>query len=123
MTRIGAYNPDTPAYTSILVVLPIIMFGAVLYPSRKTAPKLHEKIKNIKKLYNVSSEYHLGIDKYLENLKDCNIKAELSYELMTVIVLRDLKRIRFLRALYAAAFSFIALFLSQLIRASDFAIL
>ena len=126
VTKIGAFNPDIPEYTSILVILswllvmiPIIMFGAVLYPSRKTAPKLHEQSKKIKKLYNVPTDYHHDIDGYLDNLKDCDIKTELSYELMKTIALRDLKRIRFIRALYAAALSFALIFLAQLNNASE----
>ena len=128
VTNIGAHNPNTPEFTSLLVILawvlvmlPIIMFSAVLYPSRKTAPKIHEQSsKKIKKLYNLSTDYHEDIDKYLENLEDCDINAELSYELMKVIALRDLKRIRFLRALFAAALSFALLFLVQLNFASGF---
>ena len=66
------------------------------------------------------TDYHEDIDKYLENLEDCDINTELSYELMKVIALRDLKRIRFLRALFAAALSFALLFLAQLNIASGF---
>ena len=62
VTKIGAYNPNIPEFTPLLVILawvlvmlPIIMFGAVLYPSRKTAPQLHEKTNNIKNYIT----YHL----------------------------------------------------------------
>ncbi len=126
VNKIGAYNPETPDYSMLLVILswvivmlPIIMFGAVLYPSRKMAPKIHEQSNIVKKLYNTPSAYHNNIDKYLEDLKECDVKSELSYELMKITALRNLKRKRFLRALYAAAFSFTALFSFQLLRAAE----
>ena len=125
IAAIGSLNPgDAPPFTSLvlliawlILMIPIVFFGAVLYPSRKMAPNLGEKTKHVKRLYYVPMEYYKNIDAYLKELDQCDIKTELSYELMKLSALRDLKRTRFLRALYAAGISFILLFASQLMRA------
>ena len=125
ITAIGSLNPgDAPPFTSLvlliawlILMIPIVFFGAVLYPSRKMAPNLGEKTKHVKRLYYVPMEYYKNIDAYLKELDQCDIKTELSYELMKLSALCDLKRTRFLRALYAAGISFILLFASQLMRA------
>ncbi len=125
ITAIGSLNPgDAPPFTSLtililwlIVMIPIVLFGAVLYPSRKMAPKLGEKTKHVKRLYHVPVEYYKNIDTYIDELNQCDIKTELSYELMKLSALRDIKRSRFLRALYAAGISFILLFALQLMRA------
>ena len=123
ITTIGSLNPDKAPFTSatvilawLLVMVPIILFGAVLYPSRKMAPKLGEKSSHVKRLYHVTNEYIKNVDTYLSDIENCDIRAELSYELMKVSALREFKRVRFLRALYASGLSFILIFTAQLLR-------
>jgi hypothetical protein len=125
ITTIGTLNPgDAPQFTSLtilfawfIVMIPIVFFAAVLYPSRKMAPELGETSKQVKRLYHASLEYYKNIDAYLEDVRNCDIKMEISYEIMKLSALRDLKRTRFLRALFAAGTSFLLLFSSQLFRA------
>ena len=123
ITTIGSMNPDKAHFTSatvifawVLVMIPIALFGAVLYPSRKMAPKLGKKSSHVKRLYHVSNEYIINVDTYLSDIEHCDIRAELSYELMKVSALREFKRVRLLRALYVSCFSFILIFAAQLLR-------
>lgn len=125
ISTIGSMNPDKPEFSILtiifawlLVIIPIVLFGAVLYPSRKMAPVLGERSNQVKRLYHVSTDYHKDVDSYLKEIDDCDIKVEISYELMKVSALRDLKRIRFIRSLYMTCFSFSLLFLSQVVRSS-----
>jgi hypothetical protein len=123
ISTIASWNPDKTPFTAstvimawALVIVPIILFGSVLYPSRKMAPALGEKSSHVKRLFHVSLEYIKDVDSFLSNIEQCDIKAELSYELMKVSALRELKRIRFIRALYFSCLSFTLIFLAQLLR-------
>lgn len=100
-----------------IVMMPILLFGFVLYPSRLTVTKSEEDKAEV-------SENIL----YLENdeswnvarLKAAAIRAdpltELSFELLKISKLRIVKRKRFLRGLFAAGLSFSVIFASQLAR-------
>ena len=128
--QIGSLNPDIAPFTSstvifawLLVMVPIVLFGTVLYPSRRMAPKLGEKSKHVKRLYHVSIDYIKDVDSYLSDIEYCDIKAEICYELMKVSALRELKRVRFLRALYFSCLSFLLIFVAQLLRSLGIEIL
>ena len=123
ISTIASWNPDKTPFTAysvimawVLVIVPIVLFGSVLYPSRKMAPKLGEKSSHVKRLYHVSIEDIKDVDSFLSNIEQCDIKSELSYELMKVSALRELKRIRFIRALFFSCLSFTLIFLAQLLR-------
>jgi len=100
-----------------LVILPILLFGYVLHPSRKMAPRLASKP-------NVALEHVLYVDPdklgSVTDLKSavdrCDPVNEVAFELLKVSKLRELKRIRFLRALFAAGLCFAAIFVSHLTR-------
>lgn len=100
-----------------VVILPIVLFGYVLYPSRKRAPKLANKP-------SVKLEYVLYVDPNkigsVEELSDAAGRSdpvhEVAFELLKVSKLRELKRKRFLRALFAAGFCFALIFSSHLTR-------
>jgi len=123
---VGSLNPEkydfntlTIIFAWLIVILPIMQFGSVLYPSRKLAPPLGEKSEHIKHIYHVSMDKVESVDHYLSNVEYCNIKKELAYELIKVSGLRELKRIRFVRGLYLSCFSFLSIFASQIILAID----
>lgn len=100
-----------------VVILPILLFGYVLYPSRKMAPRLASKP-------SVTLEYVLYVDPNklgsVEELSSaagrCDPINETAYELLKVSNLRELKRKRFLRALFAAGFCFAVIFATHLTR-------
>ncbi|MFT7618322.1 MAG: hypothetical protein ACI97A_001965 [Planctomycetota bacterium] len=103
----------------VIVIFPALLFGAVLYPTRRFAPLVGENLSDDEHVYYVRSENTLGVRDYLSRVQDSDLHFELTYEIMKLSGLRDLKRIRFLRALFAAGLSFFALFLSQLLRVGD----
>ncbi|WP_415891081.1 hypothetical protein ACMXYV_07135 [Neptuniibacter sp. SY11_33] len=100
-----------------LVIGPIILFGAVLYPTRNTAPKVGEEHSKVLKLFFTDSEHSESTGHYLKALESSDLRVELTYELLKVSGLRNLKRNRFLRALWAALICLIMLFGLQLYRA------
>ena len=60
ISTIGSMNPDKPDFSILtivfawlLVIIPIVLFGAVLYPSRKMAPVLGERSNQVKRLYRL----------------------------------------------------------------------
>ena len=101
-----------------IVILPTMLFGYVLYPTRKSA----EAFANTSA---IKAEHILYIDPKkldsIEDLKSASERAdpatEYSFELLKVSQLRDLKRSRFLRALFSALIAFLFLFGSHLARA------
>ncbi len=103
----------------LVLIFPIVLFGAVLYPSRRASPKLGEKGSDADRTFYVVPEYIHDVDGYLAAVEASDPKKEIAYEIVKTAGLREIKRRRFLRALWAAAISFVALFLGQLLRAED----
>ena len=85
--------------------------------SRKVAPRLGEHGGHAKRIFYTESERVYDVGAYLAAVDDCDVKIEIAYEILKTAGLREIKRRRFLRALWAAAASFIVLFLGQLLRA------
>ncbi|MFT5507796.1 MAG: hypothetical protein ACI89J_000864 [Hyphomicrobiaceae bacterium] len=102
----------------IVVMVPILLFGFVLYPSRKTAPKVAEDAdERVQHVLYVRSSYHPTVSDLKRAARSASYIDELAFEVLSVSGLRDLKRQRFLRALFAAGASFVLLFASQAVRA------
>jgi len=100
-----------------VVILPIVHFGFVLYPTRRSAPRLASDEKSdIKNVLYVSSERQLTISAFKAVLEESNAMDELVHEILKISALRDLKRRRFLRALHASAICFIIVFIFQILR-------
>lgn len=99
-----------------LGVVPIAMFGYVLYPSRSHAPKLGTKVGNLQRSYYLLEERYPTLDSYLEAFDKSDWKVELAYEIQKSSLLRDLKRNRFVWALNVAGISFVLMFSMQLLR-------
>ncbi|MEQ8664279.1 MAG: hypothetical protein RIC16_01010 [Rhodospirillales bacterium] len=102
----------------LVIVLPILMFAMVLYPSRvdKIARK-HWPDHVLGTMYFERHQFE-GVTDYAAAALKADWAREVAFEIIKVSEIRDLKRIRFLRALYWAAGSFTVLFLSQMLRAS-----
>ena len=91
-----------------VVILPIVLFGFVLYPTRRSMPQLASNKKPaIKNVLYVNSE---------RQLDESNAVDELVHEIFQVSMLRELKRKRFLRALHASAICFLVVFVFQVLR-------
>ena len=113
----GSHIADIPAVviTWLVVILPILLFGYVLYPTRKTAAKM--------KVAREASGPHVlfyepDANASVETIKraaiDCDPVDEMAFELLKVSRLRELKRTRFLRALFAAGIAFAVMFFGQI---------
>lgn len=98
-----------------VVVLPIVLFGFVLYPTRKKMSGSSPG-NNFKRILYVDPGRFTGPEAVIEAAKGCDAADELAFELLKVSKLRELKRKRFLRALFAAAICFVVLFGFQILR-------
>lgn len=108
-------NLVTVTMAWIIVVIPIALFGAVLYPTRKVAPLILGDAGGAKRVaYAESNRFH-SVPEYLEAVGTCDPRIEIAYEILKTSGLRELKRRRFLRALWAAASSFVVIFAGQLL--------
>ncbi len=130
ITKLGANLPGPSEFNTIAVVLywllaigPIMLFGFVLYPSRKTVKSLRSFEEPVRRTYYVSSESPRNLDAYLKEVRSSNWSTEIAYEIIKVSGLRDLKRTRFIRALRASAFSFCVVAFIQILRTMGFDLL
>ncbi len=126
ITTIGAMAPGSPQFSMALVVfswlpgvVPVMMFGYVLYPSRSMAPKLGTKNDSLQRSYYFVDERYATLDEYVEAVDRSDWKIELVYEIQKSSLLRDMKRKRFVRALSVAGVSFAFIFLTQLLRSAE----
>ena len=123
ITAFGAKLPEPGVLNAIAVTMfwllaigPIMLFGFVLYPSRKMVQSLRTHNQEISHTYYVSSESPRNLDAYLKDIGSGNWRAEIAYEIIKVSSLRDLKRVRFIRALQASAFSLLLIAFFQVVR-------
>lgn len=101
--------------TWVLIIVPAVLFGAVLYPTRRYAPSVLRNKDLVKGMFYMNEVE--SVADYTEQLNDMNTEQELAYELLKVSYLRDLKRRHFLNALTAATISLLLLFTLQLLPA------
>ena len=130
ITKVGANLPGPSELNTIAVVLywllaigPILLFGFVLYPSRKIVQRLRSYKETIRHSYYFSSESSRNLDTYLKDIGSGNWSAEIAYEIIKVSDLRDLKRIRFILALRASAFTFCVVAVIQILRSTGYDLL
>lgn len=102
----------------LIVILPIVMFALVLYPSRVdkvTKKRNHQAVDGT--MYFDSTKF-TDTDAYVNAVMKADWPREIVFEIVKVSDIRDKKRTRFLRALYWTGASFFLLFLSQMLRAN-----
>lgn len=99
----------------LVVMGPLFLFGYVLYPSRRMAPKVDDtsELGLTRTLYVQSMRYRT-MKELQEAVGKSDWVAELSYELLKLSKLREQKRARFIIALFATALSFAMLAARQL---------
>ena len=93
-----------------IVMVPLFLFGAVLYPSRRVAPRVQREgaIAPRRLLYVETARFE-DADALVAATAGADWPRELGYEVLKVSRLRELKRMRFIRALAATALSFAVL--------------
>ena len=99
-----------------IVIFPILLFGFVLYPTRKSISGEGAHDARPRGLLYFSPGAHASVDAYIEVLSTADELREQTKELFVVSELRELKRRRFLRALFAAGVAFVLLFWVQVWR-------
>lgn len=97
-----------------LVMLPLFLFGYVLYPSRKIAPRVAATDSALKRVLYIETARFGTVEDLLDAAEQSDWPRELAFELMKVSRLRELKRGRFIRALFVTALSFVFLAAAQL---------
>ncbi len=122
VARIDELLPQT-SHISVLAVLiawgvillPIFLFGYVLYPTRKTAPEISQEVRSkLEYVLYIDPARHTNVAELRTSISRCDAIDEYAFELLKVTKLRELKRKRFLRALFATATAFIILFIGHL---------
>jgi len=118
--------PDSGELTAVavligwgIVIVPILLFGYVLYPTRKTAPRLAvdpTEAERLEHVLYVETDRHDSVEVLKASVVGCDSVNEYTFELIKVSKLRELKRKRFLRALFAASVAFLFLFGTQIFR-------
>ena len=98
---------------------PGIFVWSRVVPDSQVGPKLENMSSDANHVFYVRSESIEGVEEHLSRVRDSDLELEMTYELLKLSGLRDLKRIRFLRALFAAGFGFFTLFIVQLLRVVD----
>lgn len=101
-----------------IVILPILLFGFVLYPTRKSINTRDQGRAANKHLLYFSPGQFTSVADYLDSLQHADGVVERANELHSVTSLRELKRKRFLRALFSSGVAFVLLFAAQLYRSA-----
>lgn len=101
----------------VIVIAPILLFGHVLYPTRKSTPRAEATTRDgIQHILYLDPTKKTSVAEVRAAALIAKPINELSFELLSVSGLRETKRRRFLRGLYASAISFLCLFASQIHR-------
>ena len=123
ISQVGEIIPDKASAINLFsilipwafVIVPIILFGWVLYPTRNTAKLLGTRRERGPKHILF---FEPSPNNTVAALKSAVLEAEpldeVAYELVKMSKLREIKRARFLRALFSAALAFCILFASHL---------
>ena len=101
-----------------LLIGPVALFGAVLYPSRRRAPETSLGVSPVLGYFYFMSDGDKEFNAFLRDIDAADWKAELAYEITRLSALRDLKRRRFLMAMFAAGASFALILLNDVLKLS-----
>ncbi len=97
-----------------VVMAPLVLFGFVLYPTRKTAPEVRsDSAADMRHVLYVDPSRYDTLEALKIAAAECDPLNEVAHELLKVSTLRELKRVRFIRALLTAAGSFVFLSAAQ----------
>jgi hypothetical protein len=126
ITGFGERLPAVADFSALLVALfwifaigPVVLFGLVLYPSRAIAPHLETEANSIRHTYYFRPTESRGLNSFVQDLKASDWLKEIGYEIMKQSGLRELKRHRFLRALWAAGVTYIVAATIQILRSME----
>ena len=100
-----------------IIIVPIVLFGYVVYPYRKTRPFLYSRSHDTEPDFFCRPEHVAAANAMvLEQIKSADMGHELAAELRHMEMLKRTKMKRFILAMKAAGLSFLVLFALQLWR-------
>ncbi len=97
-----------------LLIGPVTLYGSVLYPTRRTAPAILQDALPVHHCFYFRSDSGKDHKTFRQEIESANWSSELSYEIMRLSALRDLKRKRFLSAMFASGVSFAVILLGNI---------
>ncbi|MEH6758921.1 MAG: hypothetical protein V7676_15630 [Parasphingorhabdus sp.] len=97
----------------LIVILPIALFGYVLYPARKTVGSDGQEEYRTH-VFFLHPERYGSAENLIKAARECDPIDEVAYELLKISELRESKRKRFVRGLVGAAAAFALLFANQI---------
>lgn len=109
-------GPIQLAAAFVLSIGPVILYGMVLYPTRKLFNRFETTDMSVQHSLYYLPKYHADAESYLQAIKSTDWLVEVAYEVVKVSALRDEKRKHFIRALYASGVSFSVLMGSSLLK-------
>ncbi len=112
-----ALPPPAIIVIAALVLVPLCLFGFVLYPARRLAEAVELGDRPVRHSYFVVRERY-SLPLYLDDVAATDWPTELGFEIMKLARLRELKRRRLLRALIAAAIAYALMLVVMLVVAS-----
>jgi len=104
----------------VLRGVPSLALGWVRgYPSRSMAPYFETEADSVRRTYYFRPAESLGLNGFVQDLKACDWLKEIAYEIMKQSGLRELKRRRFLRALWATGVTYLVAATIQILRSLE----
>ncbi|QFS83263.1 hypothetical protein FIU97_10530 [Roseivivax sp. THAF40] len=89
-----------------IVMLPLVLFGLVLFPTRKIAPQVAGATDlELRRTLYVETARYPSVEALEKAARASNWMHEIAFECLKVSRLRELKRTRFIRALVATGVS------------------
>jgi len=101
--------------TLVVLITPIVLYSLVIFPSRRMAPGAGAEGRSHLRVFYYSHLSGRDLEGYRKDVKRCDWEDELITEIVLVSNLRDLKRQRFLRALFVTAGSYALYFTGLLV--------
>ena len=109
----AAANTVTIVVAWTIVIMPIVLFGYVLYPVRKSVVDMDGNKESEHMLFFHPESYNSPAA-LVDAASNCDPQYEIAYELLKMSELRESKRKRFISGLVGAGLAFIVLFSSQI---------
>lgn len=100
----------------LFLIGPIVLFGAVLYPSRRFSPALSEQVPGTRQCLYFAANGERSPQAFLADVDGADWKAEIIYETVKLSMLRDIKRKRFICAMSAAGVSFAVILIANILK-------
>jgi hypothetical protein len=113
LVGIGPIPPAATLTLVPLVLLPLGLFGFVLYPTSNPATQLALGDAPVRRSYFVLRPEG-SLETYLRDVEATDWVVEISFEIMKMARLREIKRRRLLRALVAAGLSYVLILMVML---------